>query len=74
MINKEASRLMSAITRAQYGAYILHLPIVLGVQVGLSGAPLPAFVKFVIATIVSALLSFGIGHLLVHIPGVRKVL
>ena len=73
-INRPAGRLMSAVTRAQYSAYIFHLPAVLGVQVGLSGIDLPAFVKFVIATIVSTLLSFGIGHLVVQIPGVNKVI
>jgi hypothetical protein len=73
-VNREAGRLMSAITRAQYGAYILHLPVVLGVQVGLSGTPLTAFVKFAIATTVSALRSFGIGSLVCKIPGVNKVI
>jgi hypothetical protein len=40
----------------------------------LSGAPLPAFGKSVIATILSALFSFGIGHLVSKIPGVNKVI
>jgi surface polysaccharide O-acyltransferase-like enzyme len=73
-INRPAGHLLSAITRAQYGAYILHLPVVLGVQIGLSGLPLPAFTAFVIATILSVILSFGIGHLAFKIPGVRKVI
>lgn len=73
-INKPAGRLMAAITRAQYGAYIIHFVVVFGVQAGLDGLPLGPFVKFTIATIVGAILSFGISHLALKIPGVKKVI
>lgn len=72
-INKKAASLMSAITRAQYGTYIIHILIVIGVQAGLAGLPLPAFVKFGIATFFSAIFSFWISHLVLKIPGVKKV-
>ena len=73
-INKKAGRLMSAVTRAQYGAYIIHFLVVFGVQAGLADLPLPAFVKFVLATTFGAILSFGISHLVLKIPGVKKVI
>jgi len=73
-INKKAGRLMRAITRAQYGTYIIHLLVVLGVQAGLASFPLPPFGKFVIATIIAAMLSFGISHLLLKIPGLSKII
>ncbi len=73
-INKKAGHLMAAITRAQYGAYIIHFVVVFGVQAGLSGLPLPAFIKFVLATIFGVIISFGISHLLLKIPGLRKVI
>jgi fucose 4-O-acetylase-like acetyltransferase len=49
-INKPAGRMMSAITRAQYGAYIIHILVVIGAQAGLADLPLSPFIKFVIAT------------------------
>jgi hypothetical protein len=73
-INKPARRLMSAVTRAQYGAYIVHFVVVFGVQAGLDGLPLPALIKFVLATIFGTILSFGISHLVLKIPGVKKVI
>jgi len=73
-INKKAGRLMSAITRAQYGVYIIHLLVVIGVQAGLAGLPLSPFVKFTLATIFGAMLSFGISHLILKIPGVKKII
>lgn len=74
LINKKAGRLMAAVMRAQYGAYIIHLLVVIGVQVGISGFPLTPFVKFLIATIFGAILSFGISHFIVKIPGIKKVI
>jgi hypothetical protein len=47
---------------------------VLGVQIGLAGLSLPPFVKFVIVTVLSAMLSFGISHLVAKIPPVGRVL
>jgi len=73
-INKPAGPLMSKITRAQYGTYIIHLLVVLAVQAALASLPLPPFAKFTIATIIGAILSFGISHLLLKIPGLKKVI
>jgi hypothetical protein len=55
-INKKAGGLMSAITQAQYGAYIIHVLIVIGVQAGLADLRLAPFVKFGIAMIVGTVI------------------
>ena len=60
--------------RTQYAAYILHVPVVLGVQALLLPVALQPLVKFAIATAVSSALSFGIGYALKRIPGVKQVL
>ena len=73
-INQKAGHLMSAITRAQYGAYIIHILVVIGAQAGLSGLPLSPFIKFGIATILGAMISFGISHLVLKIPGLKRVI
>jgi peptidoglycan/LPS O-acetylase OafA/YrhL len=73
-INKPAGRMMSAITRAQYGAYIIHILVVIGAQAGLADLPLSPFIKFVIATIFGAIFSFGISHLALKIPGVKRII
>jgi surface polysaccharide O-acyltransferase-like enzyme len=73
-LNRAPSKLMAAIVRAQYGAYIFHLLVVLGVQTGLATVLLSPFPKFVLATFTAAVLSFGLGHLARQLPGVNKIL
>jgi surface polysaccharide O-acyltransferase-like enzyme len=73
-INQQAGRLMTTITRSQYGAYIVHILIVIGVQAVLDGFAIGPFAKFMIVTIIGAILSFGISHLALKIPGVKKVI
>jgi len=73
-INQQASRLMSAITRAQYGAYIIHVLVVVGVQAGLDSFLLAPFIKFGIVTVVAAIISFWISHLMLKILGVKKII
>jgi surface polysaccharide O-acyltransferase-like enzyme len=72
--NKPQSKLLSAMAGASYGAYIIHLILVIGVQAALHTAPLPPFIKFVLATLVAAAISFGIAHLFRQIPGVKRIL
>ena len=74
LINRKAGRLVAFLSRAQYGANIIHLLVVVGVQIGLVDVSMSPFVKFLIATIIGIALSFEISHFLVRIPGVRKVL
>lgn len=73
-INQKPGHFMSVVTRAQYGAYIIHILVVIGVQAGLASLTLFPFVKFGIATIVGAVLSFGISHFVLKVPGVKKVI
>jgi len=73
-LNGPPSRLLAAIVGAQYGAYIIHLLVALGVQAGLDGVALAPFIKFVIVTLIAAILSFGIGYGAKKLPGVKKVL
>ncbi len=73
-LNRQPGKLTSAIVGAAYAAYIIHLPLVLGVQAGLDGVALPPFIKFALVTLVVTILSFGIGHLLRQIPDAKKIL
>lgn len=72
--NKPQGKLLSAMAGAAYGAYIIHLLIVMGAQAALHVAPLPPFIKFLLVTLVAAAISFGIAHLARQLPGVKKVL
>jgi hypothetical protein len=74
LLNGPPSRLLAAIVGAQYGAYIIHLLVALGVQAGLDGVMLAPFIKFVIVTLIAAILSFGIGYGAKKLPGVKKIL
>jgi len=73
-VDKQPGHWMSAIIRAQYGAFILHVLVVIVLQASLAGSSLPPFGKFAIVTILGAVISFGISHLLLKIPGVKKVI
>ena len=73
-INQPAGRLMAAITRSQYGTYIIHILVVVGVQAGLDSISLTPFIKFGIVTVVAVIISFWISHLLVKIPVLKKVI
>jgi hypothetical protein len=79
LLNKKPGKLFSAAIQAQYAAYILHVPVVIGVQAALlplrwPPVALQPLIKFVIVSIAGSALSFGIGYLLKRIPGVKKVL
>jgi glucan biosynthesis protein C len=73
-LSNPPGRVLTAVVGAQYGAYIIHLLVVLGVQAGLDGIDLAPFLKFLIAALVAAVLSFGIGHLAKKVPGLKKIL
>ena len=72
--NKPQGKLLSAMAGASFGAYIIHLLVVMGVQAALQAVALPPFIKFILVTLVAAAISFGIAHLVRQIPGVKKVL
>ena len=72
--NKPQGKLLSAMAGAAYGAYIIHLLIVMGAQAALHAAPLPPFIKFLLVTLVAAAISFGIAHLARQLPGAKRIL
>jgi glucan biosynthesis protein C len=55
-----------------FGAYIVHLYVVIGVQAGMDAIALAPFIKFLIVTLIAAILSFGIAHLAKKAPGLRR--
>ena len=57
-----------------YGAYIVHLFVLLAVQNATDSIMLPGIVKFFIIGIVASIISFVITYLLRLIPGVKKIL
>jgi hypothetical protein len=59
---------------AQYGAYIIHLLIVIGVQAVLQSVEWHPFTKFVSVTLVGAALSFGIAHLMNQNPVIKRII
>ena len=73
-LNVAPGKLLAASVGAAYGAYIIHLLIVLGVQAGLDPVTLAPFIKFIIATIVAATLSFCIAYLAKRLPGLKSIL
>ena len=71
---QRANRLLTAMSAASYAAYIVHLLIVIGLQVGVSGLEVPALMKFGLVTTFGVPLAFGVGHVSRWIPGVRVAL
>jgi surface polysaccharide O-acyltransferase-like enzyme len=72
--NKQPGKLLSAMAGASYGAYIIHLFVVVAIQMGLHTIALPPFVKFALVTLIGVPLSFGIAHLVRQVPGAKKIL
>lgn len=65
---------MNWCARQAYGAYIVHLFILLGIQFATDQMVMPGIVKFFMIAIVATVLSFLTTYLLRLIPGVKKVL
>ena len=57
-----------------YGAYIVHLLLMIALQNAVDGIWMGAFGKFVFIGVVTTIASFGLTWLLRMIPGVKKVL
>ena len=57
-----------------YGAYIVHLFVLLAIQNATDGIMLPGIVKFIIIGSVASVISFIITYLFRLVPGVKKVL
>jgi glucan biosynthesis protein C len=71
---RRPNRLITVMLAGTYAAYILHIGIVIGLQLGIEGFDLPVFVKFGLVAAFGVLLSFGIGHLSRRVPGLNVIL
>jgi peptidoglycan/LPS O-acetylase OafA/YrhL len=57
-----------------YGAYLVHVPVVVGLQYAIGGMPAGPVPKFLLVTLVGAPLSFLISRYLRKMPAVSRVL
>lgn len=57
-----------------FGAYVVHLPLLLIIEFALDKVWVGAFGKFALVTVLAIAVSFGLTWLLRLIPGVKKVL
>ena len=57
-----------------YGAYIVHLLLMIALQNAVDGIWMGAFGKFMFIGVITTIASFGLTWLLRMIPGVKKVL
>ena len=62
-LNTEPGKILSALSGAAFGAYIIHIFIVIGLQAGLASVQLTPLIKFAMVTMASTVLSFGIVYL-----------
>lgn len=69
-----AGRGLTRLAGDAYGAYLVHVYVVVGLQIWLLGIDLPALGKFGVVTCGAALLSFLIADALRRLPGFRAVL
>jgi peptidoglycan/LPS O-acetylase OafA/YrhL len=67
-------RLVDGMARDSYPAYMLHIPVVVGLQAGAEGLDLPVGVLFALVAVAAVLLAFGIGHVAGKTPGLRVIL
>jgi len=67
------SRLLDSLRDNAYGIYLVHYAFVSWLQLALLGAPLPGFVKGVVAFLGALALSWGTVAALRRIPGVARV-
>ena len=72
--NRPPGGLMRGLTSAAYGAYIVHVLIVVAIQNILRTAPWPPLAKFGLVTLAGIVLAFALSSALRRIPGVTKVL
>lgn len=72
--NSSPSRIVRKLVVAAYGAYIIHVLIVVGVQTGLHDFDLSPLLKFCLVTITGILISFSLSYLLKLTPGIRKII
>jgi glucan biosynthesis protein C len=70
-LNRAPGKLLGALVGAAFGAYIIHLFVVIGLQAGMGAVTLGPFIKFLLVTLIAVILSFGIAHLAKKVPGLK---
>lgn len=65
---------LSWLSAQSYGAYIVHLPLMVVIQYLFDGVWMGAFGKFVFIGIVSTVLSYGLTWILRLLPGVKRII
>ena len=71
--NKE-NAVMQWLAQQSYGAYVFHLPLMLGIQYLCDGLWMGAFAKFLFIGVATAIVSFLNAWLIRLIPGAKKVI
>ncbi len=68
------SSLGSFLTQQSYAVYLIHIPVIVFIAIGLKGVELPALLMFVLLSVVVVPVCFALAFLLRKIPGVSRVL
>lgn len=66
--------LLKAFADNSYGAYIFHFPIVIAIQYAFDKISIPILSKFVIVSMVSIIMSYGVSFMIRNIRILRKVI
>ena len=72
--NQQHHRFARTLAANAYTVYILHQTILIGINIALLHAPIPTIVKFVIATTLTIVASFGMATLVRKLPWAQRVL
>ena len=70
----QSNKTLSWLSAHSYGAYIVHLPLMICIQNVFDGVWMGAFGKFMFIGIVTIVLSFLLTWLLRLIPGVKRII
>jgi len=65
---------MAAMSADSYFVYIIHIYLVGVLQIVIVAFAMPAFVKFVLVTVIGVIISFSISHLVKMLPFTRRIL
>jgi fucose 4-O-acetylase-like acetyltransferase len=74
LLNKPPKAFSTGLIGAQYGVYIIHLLVVIGIQALLQDIVWPPFAKFISVTLMGATVCFGVAYLLKQIPVVKRII
>ncbi|HEX6576864.1 MAG TPA: acyltransferase [Jiangellaceae bacterium] len=66
-------QLMRTMSRAAFAAFVVHQVVAVGVVLATRYVSWPPEVEFVVAAALAVIVSFGIGALLVRLPGVSRI-